>query len=89
MFELTHLGLTTYIQIMYIQNVPVIFIYRSLRVVAYPRDHLPPHVHVIGPGFEVLVRLDTLESKSKTASPKLQKLAVELVTKNLDLCWER
>ena len=68
---------------------PVIFIYRNLRVIAYPKDHLPPHVHVIGPGFEILVRLDTLESKSKTGSPKIQKLAVELVAKNINLCWER
>jgi len=67
----------------------VIFIYRNIRVLIYPRDHLPPHVHVVGPGFEVKVRLDTLEAKSKNAPPKIQKLASDLVRKNLTLCWER
>jgi hypothetical protein len=67
----------------------VIFIFRNIRVVVYPRDHLPPHVHVIGPGFEVQVRLDALETRSKGAPAKVQKLAAELIRKNLKLCWER
>lgn len=65
------------------------FVYRNIRVVVYSRDHLPPHVHVLGPGFEVLVRLDTLEATSKTASLQAQRVAVALVRQNLNLCWER
>lgn len=67
----------------------MIFTYRNIKVMVYLKDHLPPHVHVIGPGFEVLVRLDTLEAKSKSAPMRIQKLASELVRKNLQICWER
>lgn len=67
----------------------MIFVFRNIRVLVYPRDHLPPHVHVVGPGFEVKVRLDTLEASSKWAPPKIQKLAADLVRKNITLCWER
>jgi hypothetical protein len=27
----------------------------------YPKDHKPPHVHVIGPGAEAKFRLDSFE----------------------------
>ena len=29
----------------------------TLRLVIYPNDHGPPHVHVMGPGWELKVRL--------------------------------
>ena len=29
----------------------------DLRLVIYPNDHGPPHVHVLGPGWELKVRL--------------------------------
>ena len=29
----------------------------ALRLVIYPNDHGPPHVHVLGPGWELKVRL--------------------------------
>jgi hypothetical protein len=29
----------------------------ALRLVIYPNDHGPPHVHVLGPGRELKVRL--------------------------------
>jgi uncharacterized protein (DUF4415 family) len=54
--------------------VPVIFIYRNIRVIVYPKDHLPPHVHVIGPGFEVLgVGRDGMKytKKSKTKASRV------------------
>ena len=34
---------------------PTIYTIRNLRIVIYPNDHLPPHVHVIGPDGEVRV----------------------------------
>ena len=40
---------------------PTIFRTRNLRVVVYPKDHLPPHVHVIGPdGVEAKFDIATL-----------------------------
>lgn len=38
-----------------------IAIYRNVRIVIFPRDHEPPHVHAIGPGAEAVFRLDDLE----------------------------
>lgn len=32
--------------------------YQKLRLVIYPNDHGPPHVHVVGPGFEVKANLE-------------------------------
>lgn len=31
----------------------------NLRVVVYPNDHRPPHVHVIGHGHEAVIELGT------------------------------
>lgn len=40
----------------YNKNVPSIR-YQQLRLVIYPNDHPPPHTHIIGPGWEMRVRL--------------------------------
>jgi Domain of unknown function (DUF4160) len=37
--------------------VPTILRVDGLRVVVYPNDHPPAHVHVIGPGWVVVVNL--------------------------------
>ena len=36
-------------------------IYRNVRIVIFPRDHGPPHVHAIGPGAEAVFNLGSLE----------------------------
>lgn len=36
---------------------PTVLRVNGLRVVIYPNDHLPAHVHVIGPGWIVVVEL--------------------------------
>ncbi len=36
---------------------PTIFRIDGLRFVVYPNDHQPAHVHVIGPGWTVVVNL--------------------------------
>ena len=30
----------------------------GLRVVVYPNDHIPAHVHIIGPGWVVVINLN-------------------------------
>lgn len=40
---------------------PTILRAKNLRVVIYPKDHNPPHVHVIGPGMEAKFLLESLE----------------------------
>jgi hypothetical protein len=37
--------------------VPTVLLLLGHRVVIYPNDHGPPHVHVLGPGWEMKVRL--------------------------------
>lgn len=34
---------------------PTVLRIDGLRVVVYPNDHSPPHVHVIGPGWVVVL----------------------------------
>lgn len=41
--------------------VPTIIRTRNLSVRIYPKDHNPPHVHVIGPDAEAKFRIDNLD----------------------------
>lgn len=38
-----------------------IFRIRNLRICIYPKDHYPPHLHVLGPGAEAKFELETME----------------------------
>ena len=40
---------------------PTILHTKNLRVVIYPKDHFPPHVHVLGPDQEAKFRLEPIE----------------------------
>jgi hypothetical protein len=40
--------------------VPTVLRVGGLRFVVYPNDHLPAHVHVLGPGWVVVVNLHGL-----------------------------
>ena len=49
---------------------------KNLNLVVYPNDHLPPHVHVLGPGGEIRLSIDSkLEVMTITGKPKLQEVA--------------
>lgn len=37
---------------------PTVLRFGAFRVVVYPNDHRPPHVHVIGDGHEAVFNLD-------------------------------
>jgi hypothetical protein len=57
----------------------------GLNLVVYPNDHLPPHVHVLGPGWEVRMSISgKIELMTITGNPKLQEiaLAAEVVSRN-------
>lgn len=49
---------------MYNKMAPTIFRAKNARIVIYPRDHWPPHVHVIAPGAEAKFRIYDLECLS-------------------------
>ena len=59
----------------------------GLNLVVYPNDHLPPHVHVLGPGWEVRISISgNIELMTITGNPKLQEiaLAAEVVSRNMN-----
>ncbi|MCB0407572.1 MAG: DUF4160 domain-containing protein [Bdellovibrionales bacterium] len=35
--------------------------YKNIRVVIYPQDHWPPHIHVLAPGCEAKFTLDPID----------------------------
>lgn len=49
---------------------PTILRTASLRVVIFPKDHSPPHVHVFGPEGEAKFEIDTLDCISSTGFPQ-------------------
>jgi hypothetical protein len=36
---------------------PTIKVFRAAKLCMYPGDHRPPHFHIVGPDFQVLVRI--------------------------------
>ncbi len=40
---------------------PTLLRTKNLRVVVYPKDHGPPHIHVIGPDAEARFQLEDME----------------------------
>lgn len=56
----------------------------TLRLVIYPNDHGPPHVHVMGPGWELKVRLkEPPELIAVLGKPKSAEL-----TRAMQAVWE-
>ena len=46
---------------------PTVLRIDGLRVVIYPNDHPPAHVHVLGPGWVVVINLIELEVREAIA----------------------
>ena len=69
----------------------------GLRVVIYPNDHRPAHVHVIGNGCEAVFKLNCPEGPPKLrenygfAAGKLSRIKAALASKLTSLCaeWSR
>lgn len=62
---------------------------RNLRVVIYPNDHDPPHVHVIAPDAEAKFELSDLECiYSRGFSKKALKQIHEFLAENKELLEE-
>jgi Domain of unknown function (DUF4160) len=55
----------------YVSAVPTVMHINGLRVVIYPNDHPPAHVHVLGPGWVVVTNLIELEV-ARGAPPRRQ-----------------
>jgi uncharacterized protein DUF4160 len=75
---------------------PTIHRLDGLRVVLYPNDHSPPHIHVIGKTAEAVLELHcwegpvTLRESYGFQKKKLRRLMAELDTQLELLCneWE-
>ena len=76
---------------------PTIIRFRGLRVVIYPNDHRPDHVHVIGREFEAVFFLNCpdgpieLHENYGFSLRVLRRIAVELTIRLEELCeaWEQ
>lgn len=71
---------------------PVILITKNLKVYIYPKDHDPPHVHVIGPDSEARFYIHSLECyQSYGFSKKDVNRISEFLEDNIELliqAWE-
>ena len=62
--------------------------YKNLRLVIYPNDHNPPHVHVVSDDFEFRVSIQGVRphiiGDTFGASPKDIRMGVWAVQQNID-----
>ena len=76
---------------------PTVLRVGGLRVVVYPNDHRPPHVHVIGSGCEASFRLDCpagpvrLRENYGFSPNQIAAIAIDLQRQIGKICseWER
>ena len=76
---------------------PTVLRFDGLRVVVYPNDHRPAHVHVIGRGNEAVFNLNCpagpieLRENYRFSRRELEQILDVLVRHLEDLCraWER
>jgi hypothetical protein len=68
---------------------PTVVRTRNLRIVIYPQDHNPPHVHVLGPGAEAKFNLKDFECLySRGFSMKALSEVRDFLRTKEDLLWE-
>lgn len=78
-------------------GMPTVLRLGGLRVVVYPNDHRPAHVHVIGSGTEAVFRLNCpkgpveLRENYRFAASTIAVIAAELDRALAQLCseWKR
>jgi hypothetical protein len=64
---------------------PTIKSFAGYKIVMYFADHLPPHVHVLGPDFEALVRIRDATVFEGSIPPKHRREALSWIEANRDL----
>jgi hypothetical protein len=75
---------------------PTVLRFDGLRVVIYPNDHRPAHVHVIGRGCEAVFNLNCpagpveLRENYRFSKRQISKIETELTDRVDELCraWE-
>jgi hypothetical protein len=69
---------------------PTLFDGGSYVIAMYFEDHNPPHVHVVGPDFEALVRISDLSFLQGSLPGKFSREALKWIGENremLDAKW--
>ena len=77
--------------------VPTVHRFGSLRVVIYPNDHRPAHVHVVGSGHEAVFLLRCTSARAELRENygfpgrEVRRIIAELERRIAELCaaWER
>ena len=54
----------------------------NYRITLREKDHNPPHVHLMGPGFEAAVNLETVEVIDGSAPVKVLRHALKWINDN-------
>ncbi len=67
---------------------PQIQLTASLSIWFYPKDHAPPHFHVIGPDTAVLVDLRDFQVMEGSYKRKDLRAALAYATDHLDELWQ-
>jgi hypothetical protein len=76
---------------------PTVFTFEGLRVMVYPNDHRPAHVHVMGRGCEAVFNLSCpagpprLRENFRFSLREIKQTAAVLIRHLVELCraWER
>lgn len=66
---------------------PVIYRLGNIEIAIWPRDHVPPHFHLITPDLEAMVSIETLEILQGQARGKDYRRVREWAEQNRPLLW--
>jgi hypothetical protein len=73
--------------------VPTVFGFEELRVMIYPNDHRPAHVHVMGRGCEAVFKLNCpagpaqLRENYGFSRREMRRIVAVLMDRLVKLCW--
>jgi hypothetical protein len=77
------------LRLWYRHDMPTVLRGDGLRVVVYPNDHPPAHVHVLGPGWAVVINLIGPEVRETiNCSDRDVRRAMQLVARHRDAIME-
>ena len=68
---------------------PVIQQFDNFKIYMYFEDHNPPHVHLVGPGWDAKMRIEDQTIFMGSASSKIEKRAADYVADNVTALLER
>ena len=67
---------------------PVIQQFGNFKIYMYFEDHNPPHVHLVGPGWDAKMRIEDQTIFTGSASSRIEKRAADYVAGNVTALLE-